>query len=123
MAVPPMSSRISVWLEKLLEPRIVALTAVVLASVIAGGFAYVLAHRPPPMAGTRIVWPSLNVETSSEMIVVAFLYLLGFAGLWMMYEAAKYKHRGEYVTQYLLGGLTVLVLSFLMLVIMASAMK
>ncbi len=109
-------------ITKIFEPRVLAATMTAISAVIAGGLAFVLAHRPPPMAGTRLVWPSINMETTAEMLVVSLLYLLGFAGLWMTFEAARHKHRGEYVHQYLLGGVTLFLLAFLMLYLM-YAMK
>ncbi len=120
--MPIMSARAVSTVERVLEPRNLAIILVIISALVAGGLAFVLAHRPPPMAGTRLVWPSINMETSAEMLVVGLLYLLGFAGLWMVYEAEKHRHRGEYVNQYVMGGIVLFLLSLIMLFVM-SAMK
>ncbi len=117
-----MSAKAVSIVERILEPRNLAVVLVVISALVAGGLAFVLAHRPPPMAGTRLVWPSLNMETSAEMLVVGLMYLLGFVGLWMIYEAERHRHRGEYVNQYVAGGIVLFLLALIMLFAM-SAMK
>ncbi len=115
-----MASRL---LEYLTNPRKLAIILLVVSILIASGFFYVIINRPPPMAGAGFIWPSPNGETGTEMLVVAFLYGITLGGLWLVYDASRYRYRGSYVNQALFGGSLIFILALVMLILIVNVMK
>lgn len=100
-----------------LEPRFLALTAIVVVIALCSGIFYVLSERPPFSLGVRLVYPGSGAQTASEFFIVAFLYGVGFVGLLLIYEAPRYKYRRGLMISTLLSGATLLILSTLLLLL------
>ncbi len=84
---------------------------------IAAGIVYVLAERPPFSLGTYIVYPGTGAQTTSEFLVVFFLYALAVAGLILVYEAPRYKSRPSLATMFLASGAIVVFISVILLLV------
>jgi hypothetical protein len=106
--------------ERLLEPRTLALLLLAFAVLVSAGIVYVLVERPPPSLGVYFYYPGTGAQTVSEMLVVAFLYAIGIAGLLMIYEAPKYRYRRQQMGAILTIGLLSVVISALLLILMYS---
>ncbi|MEM1587723.1 MAG: hypothetical protein QW476_03495 [Candidatus Bathyarchaeia archaeon] len=70
-----------------------------------------LALLPSSTGWTFIYRGNINVQTLSESLVSAFLYLIGVVGLYLLYKSIKmvYRPREAYIT--LIIGFTITILS------------
>uniref|UniRef100_A0A7J3X9L4 Uncharacterized protein n=1 Tax=Thermofilum pendens TaxID=2269 RepID=A0A7J3X9L4_THEPE len=105
------------YLRQLLEPKTLALMLLAFTVFVSAGFIYVLVERPPPTLGVYFFYPGTGAQTISEMLVVAFLYAIGIAGLLMIYEAPKYRYRRQQLGAILTTGLLLTVISALLLIL------
>ncbi len=97
--------------SSLLDERVLAALYVVLAALVAGGVLYVLAFKPPPMVAQGIVAPGLDIQTSSEIILVALSYLAGFIGFYTMITARRHVHNPRYCSLLVIIGALLVILS------------
>lgn len=116
-------STVSRMIRRLTNPRALSLIILAVSIVTASGIFFVLVNRPVPMAGTSFIWPAVNGETSTEFLIVAFMYTLALVGLWLIYDAARHKYRGSYINQILLGGSLIFILALIMLLVISNVMK
>lgn len=116
-------STVSRIIEELTNPRKISLIILAISIVTASGIFFVLVNRPAPMAGTSFIWPAVNGETSTEFLIIAFMYTLALGGLWLVYDATRHKYRGDYINQVLLGGSLIFVLTLMILLVISNVMK
>jgi hypothetical protein len=107
-----------------IKPSVTIITFIVLAFAIfslAGGI-YDLLERPVsllpsarPGGWTFLYRGSLNAQTLNESILASLLYLLGIAGLYMLYRSTRYAYRPRNA-----GLLLILGLAFTVVVVVYS---
>lgn len=101
------------------ERFIVGFYAIVLV-ISASGFLRVITYSSPPLTpgGTAIALGS--EQTGIEFLLTSFSYVMGLAGLYIIYRARRYLFNPRYMLFLLVGGMLLSLLSFLMLNAMYS---
>ncbi|UNQ72780.1 OST3/OST6 family protein [Infirmifilum sp. NZ] len=99
----------------LLSESALAWLLLVFSIAIAAGLVYVLAERPPFSLGTYIIYPGTGSQTTSEFLVLLFLYALAVAGLLLVYEAPRYRSRPNLATMFLVTGIALAFISVTLL--------
>ncbi|MEZ0345963.1 MAG: hypothetical protein ABWK01_05385 [Infirmifilum sp.] len=106
------------WLrgfERIFSDNNIAVALLLVSIAIAAGIVFVLAERPPFSLGTYFVYPGTSSQTTSEFLILFFIYALSVAGLILIYESPKYRSRPSLASTFLVSGVAVVVISVILL--------
>jgi hypothetical protein len=116
------SSSIERWFRKLSEtkPSSFTITIILVAYAIflfGGGLFTIVSPIFPPYTGSTFlfIYPELASQFISDTVIAATLYVMGFVGVFVLYQSTKYAFKPRQAYIYAIIGVSLLLISYFVL--------
>lgn len=116
------SSSIERWFRKLSEakPSSFVITIILVAYAIflfGGGLFTIVTPIFPPYTGSTFlfIYPELASQFISDTVIAATLYVMGFVGVFVLYQSTKYAFKPRQAYMYAIIGVSLLLIAYFVL--------